>query len=86
MELKPLKDKIIVSRIAGEKTTSAGIILKTSEGPDRALVEAIGTKVDEVSVGDEVLINWNGAVPVKDKDAAERELYIIAIEHVILIF
>ena len=65
--LKPLKDKIIVSRIAGEKTTSAGIILKSSEGPDRALVEAIGPKVDEVSVGDEVLINWNGAVPVKDK-------------------
>jgi co-chaperonin GroES (HSP10) len=85
MDLRPLNDKILISRIAGEKTTSAGIILKTSDGPDKALVESVGPKVDEVSVGDVVLVNWNGAVPVSGKET-EKEYYVIAIEHVILIF
>ena len=85
MILKPLKDKIVVSRIAGEKQTEFGIILKSSEGPDRALVESIGPKVDEVSVGDEVLINWNGAVKVSGKEL-DKEFYVVAIEHVILIY
>ena len=85
MILKPLKDKIVVSRIAGEKQTEFGIILKSSEGPDKALVESIGPKVDEVSVGDKVLINWNGAVPVSGKEL-EKELYVVSIEHVILIY
>jgi co-chaperonin GroES (HSP10) len=85
MILKPLKDKIVVSRIAGEKQTEFGIILKSSEGPDRALVESIGPKVDEVSVGDEVLINWNGAVKVSGKEL-DKEFYVVAIEHVILVY
>jgi co-chaperonin GroES (HSP10) len=85
MNIKPLKDKIIISRIAGEKQTEFGIILKSSEGPDKALVESVGPKVDEVSVGDEVLINWNGAVKVSGKEL-EKEFYVVAIEHVILIY
>ena len=85
MILKPLKDKIVVSRIAGEKQTEFGIILKSSEGPDRALVESIGPKVDEVAIGDEVLIKWNGAVKVSGKEI-ENELYVVSIEHVILVY
>ena len=85
MNIKPLKDKILVSRIAGEKQTEFGIILKSSEGPDKALVEAIGPKVDEVSIGDEVLINWNGAVKVSGKEL-DKEFYVVSIEHVILIY
>jgi co-chaperonin GroES (HSP10) len=85
MILKPLKDKIVVSRIAAEKQTEFGIILKSSEGPDRALVESIGPKVDEVAIGDEVLINWNGAVKVSGKEI-EKELYVVSIEHVILVY
>lgn len=85
MDIKPLKDKILVSRLAAEKTTAAGIILKSTDGPDKALVEAIGPKVDEVSVGDEVLINWNGAVKVSGKEL-DKEYYVVAIEHVILIY
>ena len=85
MDIKPLKDKVLISRIAGEKQTEFGIILKSSEGPDKALVEAIGPKVDEVSVGDEVLVNWNGAVKVSGKEL-DKEYYVIAVEHVILIY
>ena len=85
MILKPLKDKIVVSRNAGEKQTEFGIILKSSEGPDRALVESIGPKVDEVAIGDEVLINWNGAVKVSGKEI-EKELYVVSVEHIILVY
>ena len=83
--LKPMKDKILVSRIAGEKQTESGIILKSSQGPDRALVEALGPLVDEVSIGDEVLLDWNGAVKVSGKET-DKEYYVIAIEHVVLIY
>jgi co-chaperonin GroES (HSP10) len=85
MNIKPLKDKILVSRLAAENQTEFGIILKSSEGPDKALVESVGPKVDEVAIGDEVLINWNGAVKVSGKEL-EKEYYVVAIEHVILIY
>jgi len=78
--MQPLRDNIIVTRIAGEKTTSSGLILKTSEGPDRARIEAVGPKVDEVSIGDEVLLNWNAAVKVED------ETYVVPIDEVIFIY
>ena len=85
MDIKPLKDKVLISRIAAEKQTESGIILKSSDGPDKALVEAIGPKVDEVAVGDEVLVNWNGAVKVSGKEL-DKEYYVIAVEHIILIY
>jgi co-chaperonin GroES (HSP10) len=78
--MTPLRDNIIVSRIAGEKTTASGLILKTSEGPDRAKVLSLGLKVDEVQVGDEVLLNWNKAVKVED------ETYVVPIDEVIFIY
>jgi co-chaperonin GroES (HSP10) len=78
--MKPTRDNIIVERIAGEKETASGIILKSSEGPDRAKVLAIGPKVDEVSVGDELLLNWNKAVKVED------ETYVVPITEVIFIY
>jgi co-chaperonin GroES (HSP10) len=85
MNITPLKDKVLVSRIAAEKQTEFGIILKSSDGPDKALVEAVGPKVDEVSIGDEVLINWNGAVKVSGKEL-DKEYYVVAVEHIILIY
>jgi len=77
--MRPLHDKIIVERIAAETTTASGIVLKSSEEPDRAKVIAIGPDVDEVSVGDIVLLNWNGAIKSGD-------YYVLRIEHVVLIF
>lgn len=77
--MRPLHDKIIVERIASTKTTSSGIILRSSEEPDRAKVIAIGPDVDEVAVGDIVLLNWNGAIK-------SGEHYVLKIEHVVLIY
>lgn len=78
--MQPTRDNIIVERIAAEKETSSGIILKSTEGPDKAKVIALGPKVDEVQVGDEVLLNWNKASKV------EEETYVVPITEVIFIF
>lgn len=78
--MTPTKYNIIIERIPGEKTTESGLILKNSQEPDRAKVISVGPKVDEVEIGDEVLVNWNGAVEI------ENDSYCIKIEHVILRF
>ena len=78
--IKPLGNKIVVSRIAAAKQTQSGIILKTTEEPDKAKVEAVGPDVDEVQLDDVVLINWNKAVKADD------ELYVLPITEVIFVF
>jgi co-chaperonin GroES (HSP10) len=78
--MQPTRDNIIVERIAGEKETASGIILKSSQGPDRAKVVALGPLVDEVAIDDELLLNWNKAVKVED------ETYIVPITEVIFIY
>jgi chaperonin GroES len=79
MNIKPLGNKIVISRIEGTKQTASGIILRTTEEPDRAEVLAIGPDVNEVSVGDVVLLNWNAAIKTGD-------YYVITIDHVVFIY
>ena len=78
--MTPLRDNIIVERIAAEKQTASGIILKRTEEPDRAKVIAIGPKVDEVQIDDELLVNWNKAVKVED------EQFILPVTEVVLVY
>jgi co-chaperonin GroES (HSP10) len=78
--MTPLRDNIIVKRAAAEKQTASGIILKSSDGPDKGIVQALGPKVDEVGIGDEVLLNWNKAIKI------EEETYIVPITEVIFIY
>ena len=79
--MQPLRDNIIVKRVAHERKTESGLILQSNAGePDRAEVVAIGPKVDEVSVGDLLLVNWNKAVKV------EGEQYILPITEVVLVY
>jgi co-chaperonin GroES (HSP10) len=79
--IQPLGSKIAVKRIAAVKTTSGGIILQSTQEPDRAEVVALGPKVTEVEIGDQVLLNWNGAIK-----SGEDELFVIDIEHVVFIY
>jgi co-chaperonin GroES (HSP10) len=79
--IKPLGDKIAVKRIAAIKTTTGGIILQSTQEPDRAEVVALGPLVTEVEVGDQVLLNWNGAIKT-----GEEDMFVIAIEHVVFIY
>ena len=78
--MKPLRDNIIVERIAAEKVSPGGLILKTTDGPDKARVIALGPKVDEVQLGDEVLLNWVKAVKVQGEE------YVVPITEVIFIY
>ena len=56
------------------------IILKSSEEPDKAKIEAVGKDVIDVSVGETVLVNWNKAIKI------ENESYIIPISEVIMVY
>jgi co-chaperonin GroES (HSP10) len=78
--MQPTRDNIIVERLAAEKVSPGGLILKTTDGPDKGRVIALGPKVDEVEVGDEVLLNWVKAVKVSD------EQYVVPITEVIFIY
>jgi co-chaperonin GroES (HSP10) len=78
--MKPLHNKIIVERIAGETTTTSGLILRHTEEPDRARILAIGPDVTEVSVGEVCLLNWNAAIK------AQGDTFAISIEHVVFVY
>jgi len=79
MNITPLSNKILIKRIEGSKQTDSGIILKRTEEPDRAEVMAIGPDVDEVEVGDIVLLDWNTAIKSGD-------YYIARIDGVVFIY
>jgi len=78
--MQPTRDNIIVERIIREGATASGIILKSSDEPDRAKVISIGHKVNEVNIGDAVLINWNKATKI------EKEIYVVPITEVVWIY
>ena len=77
--MRPLHNKVIVERIPGETTTSSGIVLKRSDEVDKAKVIAIGPDVEEVSVGDTVLLDWNRAVKAGDN-------FVITVDNIVLIY
>jgi co-chaperonin GroES (HSP10) len=79
MNLKPLHNKVIVERIEGVKTTSSGIVLQRTEEPDRAKIIAVGPDVDEVSVDDIVLIDWNKAIK-------SGNYYIVEVNSIVFIY
>ncbi len=64
MNIKPLRDNIIITRKTPEMTTSTGIILSSTDEADRAIVQFIGPEVVDTQVGDELLVDWNKAYPI----------------------
>jgi len=78
MTYVPLNRNVIVERKAPEKVSSGGIILQSSIEPDRAIVIATGD--ESISIGEELLINWNKAYKI------EKETYRIHIDDVIAVF
>jgi co-chaperonin GroES (HSP10) len=80
MKYAPLGKYIIVERIEGEKVTASGILLKSSQEPDTTKVLAVGPDVDEVTVGDQLLVDWNKSVKL------ENETYRVHIDSVVGVF
>lgn len=79
--MTPLKDKILVERIPGEKETSSGIILQRTEEPDRAKILAIGPDVEDLSVGEVVLLDWNAAIKTQ-----EENIYVALEKSVVFVY
>jgi co-chaperonin GroES (HSP10) len=80
MDIQPLRNNIIVQRVEKDLTTASGIVLKTNDEADKALITAIGPDVEEVAVGDSVLINWNKAYKL------DKEIYKVNVDDVIAVF
>lgn len=80
MIVKPLRNNVIVTRLIKDTTTAAGIILQTNQEPDQAEVVSIGPEVDEVVVGEKLLINWNKAYKI------EKETYRISVDDIVAVF
>ena len=57
MNFKPLGERVLVKRTEVEEKTASGIILVDSakEKPNTATVVAIGTKIEDINVGDTVV-------------------------------
>jgi len=83
--LQPLKNKIILQLIQKEKVTASGIVLAAvdREEANKALVVAIGSAVEEVSVNETVLPDWNKAQKTKYEN---EEYYIISPDDIVAVF
>lgn len=75
----PLHNKVIVQQIENQSVSSGGIILNRSEEPDRARVVAVGPDVDEVSVDEIVLIDWNKAVKAGD-------FHVVTVDNIVFVY
>lgn len=64
--MRPLHNKVIVERIAGENVTPSGIVLQRSNEVDKARIISVGPDAKEVSSGEVVLLDWNKAVKSGD--------------------
>jgi co-chaperonin GroES (HSP10) len=78
--MQAIGNKVIVTRLEGNKTTESGLILKSSQEPDRARIDSIGPDVTQLSVGNVVLIDWNKAYRIDD------DIYGVIEEDVVLVF
>lgn len=54
--MKPTKDRVVLKQHEAEKTTKSGIILPDQEKPNIATVVYIGPQVEELKVGDTVIL------------------------------
>ncbi|MDP2168145.1 MAG: co-chaperone GroES [Thermodesulfovibrionales bacterium] len=71
MKFKPLKDRVFVSYAEEMEKTAGGIYVPETakEKPQKGKVEAVGAKVKELKVGDNVLFDKYSGSKVKIDDA-----------------
>lgn len=67
MKLKPLKDRVFISYSEEEERTSGGLYVPETakEKPQQGKVEAVGSEVKEVKVGDMVLFDKYSGSKIK---------------------
>ncbi|MDA8157422.1 MAG: co-chaperone GroES [Actinomycetota bacterium] len=82
MKFKPLKDRVFVSYAEEEERTKGGLYVPDTakEKPQKGKVEAVGSEVKEVKVGDAVLFDKYSGSKVK---IDEKEHLIIKEEDIL---
>ena len=79
MAFRPTGSNVLIERIAAKKESAGGIILKSTEEPDKAKIIAIGPEVYEVAVDEVAIVNWNRASNVQD------ELYTLPVTEIVMV-
>ena len=80
MSYRPTGRNVLIERIPASKQTESGIILKSTQEPDRAKIIAIGPEVDEVSVDEIAVVNWNTATKIED------EYYVVPYNQIVWVY
>lgn len=93
--IKPLKDKIMVSRMNfGESKTKTGIVLTSDDGkssgvhPRWGQVFAVGDEQTDVEVGEWVLVahgRWTRGIKYEDANGEELEIRMIENDAILLV-
>jgi len=80
--IKPLADKVVAEQLEAEIKTASGIYLpdKAQEKPKLARVVAVGEKVKQVKVGDQIIYEEYSGTNVK----LEGKEYVIVKEEKVL--
>ena len=88
MKFKPLHDRVLVMRVQSDEKTPGGIIIPDDDGtesgihPRWAKVYAIGSKQEDVKVGQWILVShgrWSRALKVKKDNSSKK---VIGIEEI----
>lgn len=85
MNIQPIKKFVLVAENKREVKSESGIILEGARSVNetaKATILAVGPEVEDVKVGDIVLLDWAKASPVKVGDvqrAMIKEEFIIAV-------
>ena len=85
MNLKTLKNNVIVELIEKELETASGIILKSADPAEvnRGLVVQVGPDTEFVSIGDTILPNWNKASPLSHEG---QKYYVVSEDEIVAVF
>lgn len=61
MQVRPLRDMVVVEQIAKETTTSSGIVLTSvdKDAQTEGRVLSIGPDVELVQIGDRLIVDWS---------------------------
>lgn len=82
MSLRPLADRVVITKLEEEKKTSGGIIIPdtATEKPLNGVVISVGTKVSELKEGDKVVFGKYAGTEVK----VEGTTYLVMKEEEVL--
>lgn len=78
--MQAIGKNIVVTKNKPEAKTNSGIIYTDNNLVTTGCVVTVGTEVSQVQAGQNLVLNWNAAMPVKLSDA--ETVYIVNIDNV----